>query len=497
MTLPQRPAAKATSNGGSDIAKIGSSAAAGALTLPLILHKLAERKPRMRKIVPPLVILAAIALAVPLQACPAPEPELEQQEAHSPASADRLEGPASGPEARQGGLGTTAARLVEGDTLLPFDEAARTAWSFVERNYHPGTGLVRVHDNYEFITVWDIGSLLLAYYSASRLKLIDEAEYREKMGRALGTLAEMELFRGVAFNKLYDARTGRSVDRNERPSPEGFGWSALDVGRLLIALKVVEQNSPEFAEQARSIVGRLDFERLITPAGYLRGEDLHPGTGELRDYPEGRVGYEQYAAEGFALWGHKAEAALDFTANALPVTIYGVELQGDTRGDDKLTSEPFVMMGLEMGWTSAEWRRMARAVLNVQEARHRETGRITMVNEDALPDAPYYFYYYTIYHEGEEFVVDAPGAPAPLNEPRWVSTKAAFGFHALLPGSYTWTAVQALGAAKDPRRGWSSGVYERSHRSTGVRNINTNAVVLEAAVFAREGRPLLSHAEGN
>ena len=42
------------------------------------------------------------------------------------------------------------------------------------------------------------------------------------------------------------------------------------------------------------------------------------------------------------------------------------------------------------------------------------------------------------------------------------------------------------------RDGWASGVFEGGHRSTGVRNLNTAAVILEAALYRTLGRPILS-----
>ena len=50
--------------------------------------------------------------------------------------------------------------------------------------------------------------------------------------------------------------------------------------------------------------------------------------------------------------------------------------------------------------------------------------------------------------------------------------------------------IKAVRPAAGPG-GWASGVYERGG-STNVPNINTAAVVLEAALFERLGRPLLS-----
>ena len=86
---------------------------------------------------------------------------------------------------------------------------------------------------------------------------------------------------------------------------------------------------------------------------------------------------------------------------------------------------------------------MALAVLAAQEARYKETGIVTMVSEDAVPDPPAYFYYYLLYHDGKPFVVTCPPWIAPTF-PRWVSAKAAFGYHALAPSDYTWRALQTV-----------------------------------------------------
>jgi hypothetical protein len=372
-----------------------------------------------------------------------------------------------------------------------FLSAARAAWAFVERNYVEATGLVKAHETYRYVTVWDIGSMLAAYHSAYALEIIDKGEFDRRTSRLLATMGELSLFDGVAYNKLYDAQTGRAVDRDETPSTRGYGWSVLDLGRLLALLKVIQTNHPQHAMAAAAVVARMDLDQLVRD-GYLIGRDVDPQTREVRSYQEGKIGYEQYAAEAFALWGARAEKALSFSENAIPVEVMGVTVWADRRGDDKLTSEAFILMGLELGWRSPEWREAAWRVLAAQEARYDATGQITMVSEDALPVPPYYFYYYTVYDNGDVFGVSAPGA-GNLGEPRWISTKAAFGWHALLPGAYTWKALQAVAPAGDARRGWSAGIFEGNGRSTGSRNMNTAAVVLESALYHSRGRPLLDY----
>lgn len=371
-----------------------------------------------------------------------------------------------------------------------FINAARTAWAYVRSEYNDRTGLVNSVVGYHYATVWDIGSGLMAMYSANQLGILPDADYDARMKRALQTLTEAQLFDGAAFNKNYHTDDGRIAGRNgqEEATKDGYGWSAIDIGRMLLALKVIAANQPRYAPQIQGIVSRLNFGRLVS-GGYLQGEDLGPKSRRPRAYREGHLGYEQYAALGYAAWGHRPDQAISLTANARPVTVLGVPLLADRRGGDQLTSEPFVMYGLEVGW-SPEVRDLAWRVLAAQEARYRQTGAITIVNEDAL-NGPPYFLYYSVYGDGKEFTVEPPEGAPPGPTPRTVSTKGAYGWHALLPSSYTWAAVQRVEGARTSK-GWGAGVFEDSGRISGGENVNTAAVILEAALYTRRGgRPLL------
>jgi hypothetical protein len=373
-----------------------------------------------------------------------------------------------------------------------FAAAAEIAWTYVDAHYHPSTGLTSSVISYPYATLWDIGSTLAAYHAAHELGLIDRADFMARAGRALGTLRNVTLFDDVAFNKNYQIAAGIPAGRNDRETAEGYGWSATDLGRLLVWLKIVATAHPELAVPAERVVDRLDFDRLIRD-GYLRGEDLDR-RGRRRAYQEGRLGYEQYAAAGFALWGHHADRALSTRENTRPVEVFDVPLLVDRRSGGHLTSEPFLLLGLELGWWAPGWRALADAVLVAQRDRYDATGQITIVSEDAIPLPPHYFYYYTVHEAGDDFAVVSLQASSPLDEPRWVSAKAAFGWYALRPGPYTWRALQVVQPAADPARGWGSGIYEGTSQPTGGQNINTAAVILEAALYHRLGRPILAAA---
>jgi hypothetical protein len=384
-------------------------------------------------------------------------------------------------------------RLANKSVILPderqmYADAGRTAWRYVEQHYEPATGLVDATSEYPYTTVWDMASTLGALYAGHELKLLDTAGYDRRMRRVLQTLATIDLFDAAAFNKVYSTRTGSMVGRDESPSKRGYGWSATDMGRLLVWLKIVAVHQPQYGDAAAAVVSRLAMSRLVKD-GYLWGEDLDTA-GVPRLYQEGQIGYEQYAASGFALWGFEPQKAMSLRENGVPIIVMGRTLLADIRGRDRLTSDPIILMGLELGWNQ-ETERLAAELLAAQEERYRITGRVTVVAEDAVSVPPDFFYYYCAYTNNKDFAIDVQNPVAAAEGPRWVSAKAAFAWHVLLPSAYTELALRTVAPARAPN-GWSSGVYEVSGKSTGTLNINTAAVILTAALVHATGEPLLS-----
>lgn len=363
-----------------------------------------------------------------------------------------------------------------------YEEMARLSWTYLDGQYQRSTGLVNATPDWTNTTVWDIGGQILAYHAARELGLIAPDEYHRRTQRLLETLERAELFRGAAFNKLYSTADG-SIGRSR------LGWSATDLGRLFLALKVLATHEPRYAAQAERIVRRNDFRQIVRD-GYLHGQ-LIGSRGQPWTFQEGRIGYEQYVAEGFRAWGADVRNALDVRRNAKPIAVLGVELYQDRRKLDRLLSEPFILYGIELG-LEGEMAALAANLLRAQEARYRQTGQVTIASEDALSVKPHYFYYYCVYCNGKPFVIDISSPGKELDSPRWVSTKAAFGWHALMPNAYTRTAVDHVRAAKDARRGYASGVFEGTGQSTGTFDINTASVLMEIAYYQLRGRrPLM------
>ena len=369
-----------------------------------------------------------------------------------------------------------------------FLDAARAGWRFANRNYVPSTGLTKPFDTYSIATMWDIASGIAALFCAYELGFIGLGEYNQRMSTALNTLNRLPLFEQTSFNKEYVVDSGRMIGLERSVSTRGFGISAIDTGRLLLWLRIVANNHPQHAAHANAIVRRIDFTKLLDD-GYLHGMQLSRRSGRVRTFQEGRIGYEQYAAKGYDVWGLNVKNALDHTRHARDVEVSGQTLPADKRGNDRLTSEPFVLLGLEAGLT-APLRSVAEGVLRAQEARYRSTRVLTMVSEDAINIPPDYFFYYTVYSRHGPWTLDVQRPRAKVDRPRWRSTKAAFGWFALMPDGYTRMAVDTIRARARVGNVWGSGVFEDG-RPTANANINTAAVVMTAAVYHLRGTPLL------
>lgn len=371
-----------------------------------------------------------------------------------------------------------------------FVDAAEAAWSYLDANYQEATGLVNATPDWQYTTIWDVGAQLLAFLAAKELGMLTPEDYNRRTSTTLSTLERMELFRGVAFNKTYSTRDASMGDG----SRQATGWSATDLGRLLVALRIVATREPIFAAAAERIVRRIRMDEVVR-GGYVHGQ-LIGSSGAPWTFQEGRIGYEQYVATGFQLWGARVDNALDLSRNGEPVDVLGVRLLRDRRGQDRLVSEPFILLGIELGIRD-DVRQLAAAVLAAQKARYDSTGQITITSEDAVGVPPHYFYYYCVYCNRQPFVIDAALPERDLNVPRWVSTKGAFGWHALMPSDYTRIALEHVSRARHPTRGWASGIYEENGATTATYDINTASVILEAAAFQLRGwRPLIEEPVG-
>ena len=370
---------------------------------------------------------------------------------------------------------------------------ARTAWQFFLNNTDPDTGLTGSVDAFPSTTMWETGSQLVAVISAERLGLTDTADAHMRIEHVLGSLLKLQLFEGNIPNKAYDIRSLKMVTYDNKPTDVGLGWSALDIGRLLSALAIVQHAHPDLSPQITTLLAGWDLSR-VTQHGELTGATMTDG--KLKENQEGRIGYEQYAAKAMLLFGLDATAALDISDTLTVVDVQGLPIPVDSRMNRNkvrafTTSESYLLDGLEFGF---DWRShiFASEVYRAQELRFAETGKLTAVSEGHLNVKPF-FAYATVWGGGQPWAVLTSQGER-IDSRRTLSTKAAFGWDALFATDYTQKLVEAVAPFAVPAKGWPEGIYEVSGEVNDSDTANTNALVLAALAYQVTG-PLLRYSK--
>ena len=367
--------------------------------------------------------------------------------------------------------------------------AARIAWTYFENNYQPATGLVNSVDGYPSTTMWDQASYLLAVISAYRLKIIDEETFDERMRAALSALAVLPLFDEQLPNKAYSTLTLEMTDYNNNPTERGIGWSALDLGRLATPLNIIAWNYPQYVDDVKAILRHWRMEEMLED-GFMIGTRIDKN-GETERVQEGRVGYEEYAASALALLAYDAKRAGEFADFLRFERINGVDVPTDVRdfrsygAHNYVVSEPYILAGLEFGWTN-DMQEMAYRVYAAQEARYEETGQLTAVSEDNIDRAPY-FVYNTVFTNGKAWnAITEEGEDA--SEFKTISTKAAFGWDALYNNAYTDRLYEKVIGLYDPDKGFYSGWYEELGEPNTAITANSNGIILESLHYKMFGK---------
>lgn len=391
--------------------------------------------------------------------------------------------------------------VLETETRLPLQapraltdaqmEWGRTAWRYFERNINAETGLANATDGYPSTTMWDTGSFLMALIAAEELGVIDPAEFNARMGLALESLGKINLFDGRLPNKAYNVATLDMVDYNNTPSPVGIGYSALDIGRLMVPLNLVMRDHPDLTPAVRKVIGRWDFAALAR-GGELTGVVVRDGRTERLQ--EGRLGYEQYAARSLSAAFVDASVALQPDHALRFVDVEGVDVGVDSRdkaefdADVHAVNEPYMLMALELGLDDTS-RVLFEQIYKAQLARFHETGILTAASEGHLDRAPY-FVYSTVWGNGEAWAVMDPDGNR-FDQLRNFSSKSAFALDAILGTDYTARLLEVATSLSDPEKGWLEGRFETGEVNA-VATANTNAVVLETLVYRQKGPIVLA-----
>ena len=370
-------------------------------------------------------------------------------------------------------------------------EVAQVAWKYFEQNWNEETGLVNSADKFPAVTLWDQSAAIAALVAAKELELITTKEFNRKLETTLKTLTKLELYNDELPNKVYNSQTLIPLDYGELEEQAEIGWSAIDLGRMAIWLKIIGAKYPQHKQTADAVWQAWDVERLVKN-GDMYGTSVAEGKEQY--HQEGRLGYENYAAFGLKLWGLKVAKALDYEDKAAFVNLYGVGTPYDIRdaqnsgANNYVLSEPYFLDGIETGFQALP-KAYSDRVLAAQEARYDNTNQLTAITEDNLDREPY-FVYNTLYANGKPWgtITDKNDSYDYL---RFLSSKAAIGWHILYDTAYTSKLFDFVVENLESDSGWYNGYYETLQEPNKALTANNNGVILETLLYKQVGKPLL------
>jgi hypothetical protein len=375
---------------------------------------------------------------------------------------------------------------------------AQAAWNYFSANSQPSTGLVSDRSDVKGSTLWGLGDYLTALNAAWAMDIISPKEFDQRIRQLLSALAQIPLYAGELPSRGYDPRTLQPVDYGGNPVPEGTGWSSLDVGRLLAALYNLKTDHPEYTEVVDQIALDWSYLRVVREGILSSANVTKDKSGRLvpRINPETRLGYEEYAARGFQLWGFNVDKSA-VGGEYKTTSVEGVEvpierLRKDTKSkvNQYTVSNPFLLYALEFG-LDPKMRSLFTAVYQAQAQRYRNTETLTASATTLIERQPYTVHSSIIGQNQPWVALDDDGKLLP--EGRLVSSAVAFAYYALLPkDSYTQELIKATTDLYNPLLGFYEGFYEKTGKTALGSTSSTNSMILQSLLYtATKQQPLL------
>ncbi|MEM8676343.1 MAG: DUF3131 domain-containing protein [Cyanobacteria bacterium P01_G01_bin.67] len=448
----------------------------------------------------------------PVAVAPAPQPQIEpspepkpdgnNSDTNNPPPENQkptLEFVAIAPLPSMGRIEPSFCSELAKDLTIPEKRYAKVAWKYFEANYQPETGLVSDRSDMKATSLWGMGDYLAALQSATAMELVSLDKFDLRVRKLLATLQRLDLFSGELPHRGYDIRTLEAVDYGNNPSPEGTGWSGLDVGRMLLALHNLKSCYPQYTETVDQILLNWSYLRVIRN-GRLNSavvEDDEFNRRLAKVHPINQLGYEEYAARGFQLWGFDAsQSAVGGEYQTQSVDGFEVlsqrKRQGKPAAQNLVVADPFIRYGLELGF-DPQMRSLVYPMLQAEAKRYRDQSLFSAANTVLIQKQPYIIHSSIV--GNEEPWSTWTGSSKTEDKHRIASVAAAFAYGALFPDDeYAQELQQAAVDLYNPTLGYYEGFYEQNGRAALGFTSSTNAIVLQSLYYKfRDQQPLLTN----
>jgi hypothetical protein len=366
------------------------------------------------------------------------------------------------------------------------EREAKAAWQYFKTARSPETGLVETSAGSGFTTPATLGDQLIAAIAARRLGVINRREYDASVSGVLGFMGRMELSQGLVPGVSSSGRIGRLV---RLPSTAADpGWSAVELGRLLVALRWLVEDNPTYKPFVANNLARWNVCPVVREGNLQRSYGGEPAD-------DTGTGWYDYAAQGFRYWG-VAVPSRELPSGSSSIELYGVSFPIDEQasGAEPLLTLPLALLALESGWRSPEGGRLAQEeqlfakLIEAQSRRTLATGLLTARSTFRRSSSPYVVVNAVL--QGGYAWSTAEGTGRSYPELALTSTATAFAGDAVTASAGMARARASVRTLFDPDRGWFEGRYELSGAHETTRTSLTNAVVLETLLRLNSGIPL-------
>ncbi len=195
---------------------------------------------------------------------------------------------------------------------------AADTWAWIEQNVASGTGLP-YDDDYrgEYTSATDIGLYLCDVVAARDLGLINTATATAKLGRAIGSVKQLQTWHG--FQQCWN-----SVD-TLLPSPHDTWISTIDSAHLAAGLLVAGQAFPQFQADCNGLVQAMDWTYFFDTAQQRVYGGFNTATGLLDpNWHLYFLGADSRMANFLAIALNKVPASSWAVLNRELETLYGV-----------------------------------------------------------------------------------------------------------------------------------------------------------------------------
>jgi Protein of unknown function (DUF3131) len=385
---------------------------------------------------------------------------------------------------------------------VPEKRYAKAAWRYFEVNME-ATGLPNDRNFIKGSTLWGLGDYLAAVQSARLLDVLTDDQFDVRIRKVLGMLPKIALFTGELPNRSYNSQSMQLVDYGNNPMPDGTGWSSLDVGRLLTALYGLKTCYPQYTNAIEKIILDWSYLRVVRDGSLYSSIVKRDANGRMltRVEPETRLGYEEYAARGFQLWGfdvHKSAVGGQYQMGSLEgfqVPVQRPRSKDTSLENSKTVTNPFFLYGLEFG-LDPQIRALIVPLLKAQAERYRRTNVLTTSTTNAIESKPYILHSTAIGKGRSWETLSDDGKSLP--DARLISTAAAIASYALFPEDpYALELWRATLDLYDPYNGYYEGFYDKTGTTVTTYTSSTNSMILEALLFKSVDRKSLIRPNSN